>query len=823
MGLASALSTALTGLTAAETTIDVVGNNLANSNTVGFKASNANFATQFLQTRSLGASPVTGGSGGTNPRQIGLGTMVADITPDFNQGTIEISANPMDLAVQGEGLFIVQSNAGEEFYTRNGIFKLNANNQIVSITGNRLLGYGINDDFVIQETELTPLTVPLGAEHVASTTENVYIQGQLSPTGVISDAAEIIQSAVLADGQYSVPPTTVTGVAAAQPVVASGAAAATIGGATLPPNLPDNYLYKVAFADVAYSPLTSSANEGTLSDVIGGGAIAVALPDNAVSLTALPDPAAAGYDYLRIYRSTDGGTTYDYIAERPQIGAAINFDDTGLAAGATTYNNNTLADFSYSYYVTFYDPSTGNESRPSELLQGIAAGTAGRIRLDNLPTEAAGNPSNWSQRRIYRNLSTNDSEFHRIAEISDIDTTTDYTDTFSDADISGEPLINLEGPSIGSGTLLTNLTRRDGSAYESVFQQGTLSFKGTKGTRTLAEKEMEITATTNVLDLINFVDQAMGLQTPPGPDLNNPIPDGDPDPAVTMNAGGKVDSTTSTIQFIGNNGVDNAIDIGAGAFKLEVGGVPVSVNLPFTSTQSATGESAVADFIAYDSLGNPLRVRLTTALESRTANSTTYRWYADSPDNVPASGVDISVGTGLITFDAVGNFDSATESTVSIDRYQVASESLTFELDFAEISSLATDNSNLAVSRQDGSGAGVLTSFIVGEEGTIRGVFSNGVTRDLGQIRLARFANPSGLEQKGQNMYATGVNSGLPVIDNPGQQGLGTIIGGAAELSNTDIGSNLIDLILASTMYRGNTRVITTAQQLFDELLALRR
>jgi flagellar hook protein FlgE len=109
------------------------------------------------------------------------------------------------------------------------------------------------------------------------------------------------------------------------------------------------------------------------------------------------------------------------------------------------------------------------------------------------------------------------------------------------------------------------------------------------------------------------------------------------------------------------------------------------------------------------------------------------------------------------------------------------------------------------------------------EDGRIRGVFSNGITRDLGQIRLARFSNPSGLEQKGENMYSSGVNSGLPIESNPGEQGSGRIVAGAVELSNTDVGGNLIDLILASTMYRGNSRVITTVQQLFDQLLSLGR
>ncbi len=133
MGLQSALTTALTGLQAAETTIDVVGNNVANSQTVGFKESEAIFATQFLQTLSIGSAPSTN-SGGTNPRQIGLGVKVAEISPNFTQGTIEISSNPLDVAIQGDGFIVVQSGNGE-LYTRNGQLKLNAENEIVTATG----------------------------------------------------------------------------------------------------------------------------------------------------------------------------------------------------------------------------------------------------------------------------------------------------------------------------------------------------------------------------------------------------------------------------------------------------------------------------------------------------------------------------------------------------------------------------------------------------------------------------------------------------------------------------------------------------------------
>jgi flagellar hook protein FlgE len=246
--------------------------------------------------------------------------------------------------------------------------------------------------------------------------------------------------------------------------------------------------------------------------------------------------------------------------------------------------------------------------------------------------------------------------------------------------------------------------------------------------------------------------------------------------------------------------------------------------LSFGSVQSGKGQSAVADFITYDTLGLPIRTRVTAVLQSRTDTATTYRWYADSADNSPASGSDIAVGSGLITFDGNGNFVSATKTTIAIDRSGLPSVSpLEFEIDFGNVSGLATASASLAASRQDGSPPGTLTNYVIGEDGTVRGVFSNGVTRDLGQVRLARFSNPEGLEQRGNNMYAQGINTGLPIEGRPGENGIGGVVAGALELSNTDIGGDLVNLVLASTQYRSNARVITATQQLFDELLNLRR
>ena len=231
----------------------------------------------------------------------------------------------------------------------------------------------------------------------------------------------------------------------------------------------------------------------------------------------------------------------------------------------------------------------------------------------------------------------------------------------------------------------------------------------------------------------------------------------------------------------------------------------------------------MSDFVAYDSLGIPVNVRVTADLESQNSTSTVYRWFADSPDNQPINGVSTAVGTGLITFDGNGNVVSVSNSTVSIQRSQTPSQSLQFNLNFNELSGLSANTATLTTSGQDGSGAGTLASFNINGDGTISGVFTNGVTRTLGQIQIARFINPNGLEQRGQNNYAAGVNSGLPIQGSPGTQGIGSIVSGALEQSNTDVGTNLIDLILASTQYQGNTRVVSTVNTLFNDLLNLGR
>lgn len=825
MGLASALSTALTGLSAAETQVDVVGNNLANSQTVGFKASKAVFATQFLQTQSLGASP-TDGSGGVNPRQIGLGTKVAEITPDFTQGTIQISNSPSDLAIQGDGFFTVQGPGGEPLYTRNGIFKLNSQNELVSTTGSRLMGYGIDETYTVQRTEQVPLTIPLGSAAVAQVTRNVYLEGTLTPTGDVADTARIIQSVTLGDASVPRPDSSGTDVSVAPIPVTSAVAVNSNfnegGGGTLTSG--DVYQYRFVYVDAVGKE--TLASDPMLVTVGNGNATP---SDSSIQLANLP-AASAGYTSVNIYRTAANGNDFFRLAN---VAAGSTYVDTGNTALSATALDTSSINGNYTYVVTFARAGE-QESRPS-LLVGPQNVVNGRIHLDDLPIPPTPGPTDtfpaYNKVRIYRNLASDSSQFYLVDEI---DPGLDYTDTKSDAAISnlstpGNQLIDLDGPKVGSNTLLTNIIRRSGVVdSENLFAEGTLSFAPKKGGRGLEAKEFEVTDTSTLGDLLAFMNQAMGIQTSVSGE-SNPIPPSQNDlPGATTDtiSAGYTITDEGQIRIVSNNGVDNALEIGLSAFTLTDNNAEVSSpNLGFGTIQEASGTSTVTDFVAYDSLGIGLNVRVTAVLEQKTDSATVYRWFADSADNEPSDGSpDIAVGTGLVTFDGEGNFVSGTNLTVSIQREQGPSASpLEFSLDFSKVSGLAANRASLSAARQDGSPSGQLTSYIIGEDGLIRGVFSSGVTRDLGQIRLARFANPIGLEQRGANLFAQGVNSGLPVVADPGEQGVGALVSGATELSNTDIGRNLIDLVLATTQYRGNSRVISTAQELLDELLNLRR
>lgn len=138
----------LSGLNAASRSLDVIGNNIANSNTVGFKQAQAQFADVFANS--------LGGGGGTN--SVGIGTRVSTVAQLFTQGNITATNNPLDTAINGQGFFRL-SNNGAITYSRNGQFQLNRSGEIVNAQGNNVTGYLADANGVLSTGAAVPLQI----------------------------------------------------------------------------------------------------------------------------------------------------------------------------------------------------------------------------------------------------------------------------------------------------------------------------------------------------------------------------------------------------------------------------------------------------------------------------------------------------------------------------------------------------------------------------------------------------------------------------------------------------------------------------------------
>jgi flagellar hook protein FlgE len=173
---------------------------------------------------------------------------------------------------------------------------------------------------------------------------------------------------------------------------------------------------------------------------------------------------------------------------------------------------------------------------------------------------------------------------------------------------------------------------------------------------------------------------------------------------------------------------------------------------------------------------------------------------------------------GKVVFDATGNYDpvASTPSSVAL------ADGTNVTIDLTKATHFGGPKS-LNVTAVDGAPAGTLQGFQIGTDGSITGSFSNGQKTLLGQVALANFTNPAGLQKAGDSAYVTSTNSGPVQINAPGAGGVGTVLAGALEMSNVDLASEFTNLIIAQRGFQANSRVITTSDQILQDLVDIKR
>ncbi len=198
MGISSALFNGISGLSTISEALNVIGDNLANVNTPGFKSSTALFETVFSQTLT-GATVPSGNLLGTNPVQVGLGTTLASISRNFTQGSLNSTGNLADLAIQGNGFFILSDGVGLA-YTRDGSFALAIDGTLVDpATGLRVQGWTAVNGVVTSTGSVGDIVIPLGTSIVQETSNALFTgnfdgAGGVATTGTVTDSAGMIDT-----------------------------------------------------------------------------------------------------------------------------------------------------------------------------------------------------------------------------------------------------------------------------------------------------------------------------------------------------------------------------------------------------------------------------------------------------------------------------------------------------------------------------------------------------------------------------------------------------------------------------------------------------
>src|SRR5258705_1926828 len=203
MAHSNPLFAGISGLNLNQVKLNVVANNIANVNTVAFKSPRVEFKPQFYVPDAGGTQPQDP-FGGTNPSQRGLGAEISALEKNFQPGSIEATGRPTDLAIDGEGFFIVKGD--EQRYPRDGTFKINSLNQLVTNGGEIVQGFGVDKDFKVISGNLTSVVIPLGAATTASATGNVKFEGNLNAGGDVASGASILTSQLLTTVGGATPP-----------------------------------------------------------------------------------------------------------------------------------------------------------------------------------------------------------------------------------------------------------------------------------------------------------------------------------------------------------------------------------------------------------------------------------------------------------------------------------------------------------------------------------------------------------------------------------------------------------------------------------------
>ena len=776
----------VTGLQAHQIAMDVEGNNIANVNTVGFKYSRANFDDLIYQTSRIATGPQNR-HGGVNSMQIGLGVQTNSTTRIFKQGSLQTTDKQTDIALQGDGFFMVSPDGGKTtYYTRNGDFSRDSVGNFVDNGGNIVQGW-MRDEVTGEIDPTRPIgdiKIPSGLTVPARATTNIALKGNLDSGNDVGNKKIPIYQL---DQHHNWTDTNKDGIK----VDAEKHEENNVGENRFYVNKNGEQKMTERGADLG----VLFNKNGDAYNLRTGQGIWASYADaktKALNVGATPDGKFVPAKQLNI--TLNGEKIVASVASVSELASAINERYTKTGVEASVINGNQLV------LTNRNNLGTTAATRNIKMTVNPGNNIGNDFKTTNIIT---------AYQYIYNKTQVNATHTYNDAVAREVTTTEDLREAMQrDARLwtnyTGTVVGNTPGPNItpdpaAFAAALAN-NKNDGVEV-TVNEHGQFQVKNPSG------------------DAFNSDD---GDDTD---DTTGNIPPG----TANTNADANDHNMNLTV-----TGLSNAANNVTENVKFTASMAPLSGSLSsgnatrVTDSLNMAAHSSSTDL--FDSLGTKHNIKMDFVKRGYTPNGGT-EWtmviQVAEPNRINPDGEPANVITGYVRFNPDGSLATYSPASITFGAQNGSAGGQHIELKLgttAQMDGLAsTDNdSSTADISQDGYASGELNGIRIDQSGTLVGSFTNGRSLGLAQVGVAKFSNNEGLSSEGGNLFSRTANSGDPVIGAAQTAGRGKISSSSLEMSNVDLSRSLTQLIVVQRGFQANSKTITTSDEMLNTLLQLK-
>ncbi|HEH4680625.1 TPA: flagellar hook protein FlgE [Campylobacter coli] len=840
----------VSGLQAHQVAMDVEGNNISNVNTTGFKYSRADFGTMFSQTVKIATAP-TDGRGGSNPLQIGLGVSVSSTTRIHSQGSVQTTDKNTDVAINGDGFFMVSDDGGlTRYLTRSGDFKLDAYGNFVNNAGFVVQGWNINWDTQSIDSSRTPQNIFIdpGMHIPAAKSTEVAIKANLNSGLNIGNAARPLYALDSVHGFNKKTGETkdendngitqfYTTSKNSMEVTEKGVDAGSLfNGSGQGLNLREGQGIWMSFADSKFTTnglnitgfdannktnqnnvvFWGSENQKTRLDITLNG-VAIQNAD----ITSL-DQAIA---YINTFTNPQEGR------EGTGIVASKNANGTGIIF--TNRNENGTTDNMKNINLVVNQANSAGELWNATWQQGQNNFTFAEVNPNQ-------NVSTWTATGGGGNLPN-------ITGPTNAAVITAHKYTYSSSPQNIPPMYNPDGGPAFNDNDNNPATKptdpASGNYWDalkgSLYNTDVRVFRTTEDLRELLQRDARYGVDYNGNGAFAAEDINQKVTITVSDDGRFTVSNAKQDSQIPANAL-QNQAVTTTAKDLSFNVTAYTDALG----KVSTNDAFTKIFKAFDGVQTAGSQKKESEQLKlsafsagleiYDSLGSKHTLEVQFVKQSTTQDGGN-EWQmiirVPEPAEINTTGEgpnNIVVGTARFNND--GSLASYNPKTLNFSPNNGAAPNQQIKLSFGTSGSndgLVSSNSASTLTGQatDGYTSGNLKpdAIRVDDKGNILGEFTNGKTFAVAKIAMASVANNSGLEEIGGNLFKVTANSGAIVVGEAGTGGRGEMKTSALEMSNVDLSRSLTELIIIQRGYQANSKTISTSDQMLQTLIQLKQ